>query len=44
MRMVAAIAIAAGVSILAFFGAGAADAAEIKVLISNALKSSRLYR
>ena len=42
MRMVAAIAIAAGVSGLAFFGAGAgaADAAEIKVLISNALKST----
>jgi molybdate transport system substrate-binding protein len=40
MRMVAAIAIAAGVSTLALFGAGAADAAEIKVLISNALKST----
>jgi molybdate transport system substrate-binding protein len=40
MRMVAAIAIPACVSILAFFGAGAADAAEIKVLVSNALKSS----
>ncbi len=40
MRMVAAIAIAAGVSMLAFFGAGAADAAEIKVLVSNALKST----
>jgi molybdate transport system substrate-binding protein len=40
MRMVAAIAVAAGVSMLAFFGAGAANAAEIKVLVSNALKSS----
>jgi molybdate transport system substrate-binding protein len=40
MRMVAAIAVAAGVSMLAFFGAGSADAAEIKVLVSNALKSS----
>ena len=40
MRMVAAIAVAAGTSMLAFFGAGAADAAEIKVLVSNALKST----
>jgi molybdate transport system substrate-binding protein len=40
MRMVAAIAIAAGVLTLALLGAGAADAAEIKVLISNALKST----
>jgi molybdate transport system substrate-binding protein len=40
MRMVAAIAIAAGVSTLALFGAGAAGAAEIKVLVSNALKST----
>ena len=40
MRMVAAIAVAAGVSSLAFFSAGAANAAEIKVLISNALKST----
>jgi molybdate transport system substrate-binding protein len=40
MRMVAAIAIAAGVSMLAFVGAGAASAAEIKVLASNALKST----
>ena len=40
MRMVAAIAIAAGVSTLALLGAGAADAAEIKVLVSNALKST----
>jgi molybdate transport system substrate-binding protein len=40
MRTLAAIAIAAGLSILAFFGAGAAAAAEIKVLVSNALKSS----
>jgi molybdate transport system substrate-binding protein len=42
MRMVATIAIASGVSMLAFFGAGAgaADAAEIKVLVSNALKST----
>jgi molybdate transport system substrate-binding protein len=38
--MVAAIAIAAGVLTLALLGAGAADAAEIKVLISNALKST----
>src|SRR5258708_5062879 len=40
MRMVAAIAIAASVSMLALLGAGAANAAEIKVLISNALKST----
>jgi molybdate transport system substrate-binding protein len=40
MRMVAAIAIAAGVSLLALLGTGAANAAEIKVLISNALKST----
>jgi molybdate transport system substrate-binding protein len=40
MRMVAAIAIAACVSILTFFGEGAANAAEIKVLVSNALKST----
>jgi molybdate transport system substrate-binding protein len=40
MRTLAAIAIAAGLSILSFFGAGAAAAAEIKVLVSNALKSS----
>ena len=40
MRLRAAIAIAAGLSILTFFGAGAADAAEIKVMISNALKST----
>ena len=40
MRMVAAIASAAGVAMLAFFGAGAASAAEIKVLVSNALKST----
>jgi molybdate transport system substrate-binding protein len=39
MRLRAAIAIAAGLSILTFFGAGA-DAAEIKVMISNALKST----
>jgi molybdate transport system substrate-binding protein len=38
--MVPAIAIAAGVSTLALFGAGAASAAEIKVLVSNALKST----
>jgi molybdate transport system substrate-binding protein len=38
--MVATIAIASGVLMLAFFGAGAADAAEIKVLVSNALKST----
>src|ERR1700730_10120001 len=40
MRMVAAIAIATWVSLLALLGAGAANAAEIKVLISNALKST----
>ena len=40
MRLLAAIAIAAGLSIPAFFGTGAADAAEIKVMISNALKST----
>jgi molybdate transport system substrate-binding protein len=40
MRLVTAIAVAACVSLLALFGAGAADAAEIKVLVSNALKSS----
>jgi molybdate transport system substrate-binding protein len=40
MRMVAAIAIAACVSMLALLGAGAANAAEIKVLISNALKTT----
>jgi molybdate transport system substrate-binding protein len=40
MRLRAAIAIAAGLSILTFFGAGTADAAEIKVMISNALKST----
>jgi molybdate transport system substrate-binding protein len=40
MRLRAAIAIAAGLSILAFLSAGAADAAEIKVMISNALKST----
>jgi molybdate transport system substrate-binding protein len=40
MRMVATIAIAAGVAMLAFLGAGAANAAEIKVLVSNALKST----
>jgi molybdate transport system substrate-binding protein len=40
MRMVPAIAIAAGVSTLALLGAGAASAAEIKVLVSNALKST----
>jgi molybdate transport system substrate-binding protein len=40
MRMVAAIGSAAGVAMLAFFGAGAASAAEIKVLVSNALKST----
>jgi molybdate transport system substrate-binding protein len=40
MRTRAAIAIAAGLSILSYFGAGPAAAAEIKVLVSNALKSS----
>jgi molybdate transport system substrate-binding protein len=40
MRMVPAIAVAAGVATLAVLGAGAASAAEIKVLISNALKST----
>jgi molybdate transport system substrate-binding protein len=39
MRMVAAFAIAAGLSVPAFFGAPA-DAAEIKMLVSNALKST----
>jgi len=39
MRMVAAFALAAGLSVPAFFGASA-DAAEIKMLISNALKST----
>jgi len=38
--MVAAIAAAAGVCMLALLGTGAADAAEIKVLVSNALKST----
>jgi molybdate transport system substrate-binding protein len=40
MRMVAAFAIAAGLSLPALFGAGAANAAEIKALVSNALKST----
>ncbi|HEY6258286.1 MAG TPA: molybdate ABC transporter substrate-binding protein [Xanthobacteraceae bacterium] len=40
MRMVAAIATAAGISMLAFSPAGTADAAEIKALVSNALKST----
>jgi len=40
MRMVAAIAVAAGISVLASFGAAPADAAEIKLLVSNALKST----
>ena len=40
MRMVAAIAAAAGACMLALLGTGAADAAEIKVLVSNALKST----
>jgi molybdate transport system substrate-binding protein len=40
MRMVAAIAIAAGLSISAQFGAAPADAAEIRALVSNALKST----
>src|ERR1700686_1536932 len=40
MRMATAIAIAAGVRPLTFFGAGPAGAAEIKVMVSNALKSS----
>lgn len=40
MRMVAAIAAAAGVCMLALLGTGVADAAEIKVLVSNALKST----
>jgi molybdate transport system substrate-binding protein len=38
--MVAAIAAAAGVCMLALLGTGVADAAEIKVLVSNALKST----
>ncbi len=40
MRMVAAIAAAAGACMLALLGTGAADAAEIRVLVSNALKST----
>ncbi len=40
MRTLAAIAIAAGLSILSLLGAGAANAAEIKVLVSNALKTT----
>jgi molybdate transport system substrate-binding protein len=40
MRMVAAIAVTACVSMLALLDAGAANAVEIKVLISNALKST----
>jgi len=40
MRMVPAIAVAAGVSTLALLGAGAADAAEIKLQVSNALKTT----
>jgi molybdate transport system substrate-binding protein len=40
MRIVAAIAVAAGISVLASFGARPADAAEIKLLVSNALKST----
>jgi molybdate transport system substrate-binding protein len=40
MRTLAAIAIAAGLSLVSCFGAGAANAAEIKVLVSNALKTT----
>jgi molybdate transport system substrate-binding protein len=40
MRMVGAIAVAAGAAMLALFGAGSADAAELKLQVSNALKSS----
>jgi molybdate transport system substrate-binding protein len=40
MRTVAAIAIAAGLWIVSLFGAGAAVAGEIKVLVSNALKTT----
>jgi molybdate transport system substrate-binding protein len=40
MRKIAAIAIAAGLATPALFGAGAANAAEIKALVSNALKST----
>jgi molybdate transport system substrate-binding protein len=40
MRTVAAIAIAVALSIVSLFGAGAALAGEIKVLVSNALKTT----
>src|SRR5450432_3541203 len=40
MRMVAAIGAAQVLSVLAFFGAGTADAAEIKMLVSNAMKTT----
>jgi molybdate transport system substrate-binding protein len=40
MRMVTAIAVAAGVSILALCGVHAADAAELKLQVSNALKTT----
>jgi molybdate transport system substrate-binding protein len=40
MRRVSSIALAAGIATLALLGARAADAAELKVMISNALKST----
>jgi molybdate transport system substrate-binding protein len=40
MRLIAAIAIAQGLSCLAFFNAGTADASEIKMLVSNAMKTT----
>jgi molybdate transport system substrate-binding protein len=40
MRTVAAIAVAKGLSVLALVGAGTAQAAEIKMLVSNAVKTS----
>jgi molybdate transport system substrate-binding protein len=40
MRTVAAIAVAKGLSVLAFVGAGTAHAAEIKMLVSNAMKTT----
>jgi ABC-type molybdate transport system substrate-binding protein len=40
MRMLAAIAIVKGLAALALIGAGTADAAEIKMLVSNAMKTT----
>src|SRR5208283_608106 len=40
MRMLATIAVAKGLAALALVGAGTADAAEIKMLVSNALKTT----